>query len=200
LKKEISLLATAGLLMSCVGLCRAESVTYYTSGVYNYDSTSSPILEFGDGTSMTFDPITPTILTVPGDISYGNIDTTGVGLTTETVPAGTTFTLTFTEESPTPTTFTDTATVSGMIDSTFSNIHVDFPTTSFMIGDDTFTIAQPEGGFVIVPPDDDAGLTTINGELTLTVTSGTPEPSTSMLLIGGGLTSLAFLLRRRKKV
>ncbi len=128
------------------------------------------------------------------NLSFGQFDTNGVGANVSSIPAGETFTLNFTQTDPTVATFTDNATITGQIVSNGSNVHVQFATTSFTIGSDIFTIAQPPGGFLVVSPNNNNGITTINGAVTQ---SGAPEPST-MLLLGGGFISLAFLKRKRR--
>lgn len=199
--KLITSLATAVVVLGCAGYCRADSMTYSTTGVFTGTGASGNVLTFSDGDDIVWDNIPSTTITVPsdgspGNLSYGMFDTNGVGSATSSVPAGDMFTLTVTQTAPTSNGFTDTATISGTISSTGSTIKVLFPTLIFALGPDFFTIAQPtspDDGFLIVAPNDNSGFTTVNGTVAI---NPTPEPTT-MLLLGGALISLSLIRRKR---
>lgn len=185
-------------------------MTYYTTGYFTggtvTTNSSGSTLTFPDGDTLKWDNLSSTTVNLlndgtEGNISYGMFDTTGVGSNTSTVPSGETFTLNVYQTAPSSTSFTDVATLTGMISSTGSSIILTFPTLNFMLGPDIFSISQPGptalnpgGGFVIVPPNDDNGATTINGQAAMTTT---PEPST-MILFGLGLISLSLIGRKRQ--
>jgi hypothetical protein len=70
-----------------------------------------------------------------------------------------------------------------------------FSDTSFSIGGTGYTIAQPAGGYPIVPASSNNGLVTIEG--TVSGAASVPEPDT-YIGIGSGLALMALGLRLRR--
>jgi hypothetical protein len=189
---------SAALLLSVASLSQASSLTYSTTGSFSTSGTNTLNLGAGLGT-IVFDNLPSTTITVPGNLSYGTFDTTGITSVGEAaMPAGEMFTLTIKETSPDVGNFVNTDTIQGSISTTGSTVNLSFPTTTFTIGGTTYHIAEdPVLGISIVAPDDNNGITTIQGTVATGASpSPIPEPATTALL-GAGLLGLALLSRKR---
>lgn len=198
-------LAIGGMLLLTPG-AHAE-VTYTTVGtfsqsggpVYN-DPATGVTITFGNAINNTVDP-NPTTQS-----SLGTFDTTGT-----TNPGGAltgTFTLDIFQSAPTaggPVTFLGTLT--GSLSGTASSAAVTFPTTILSIGDVSYQIANNDrdqsntpilGRVDIAPPSTNAGITTINGLITLRSTA-VPEPGAVVLFAAGAPILLWGLKSARKR-
>lgn len=113
---------------------KADTVTYSTSGTFSGSGTS--VLTFG-GSTISFTGLSNNMAT-PGSqgfvfAGFGTFNLTHSGSGTDTIPAGTTFTLTITQTSPTSDAGNIVASVTGTVSSsTDSTVFVDFgnPTTN----------------------------------------------------------------------
>jgi hypothetical protein len=89
--------------------------------------------------------------------------------------------------------------LSGTISESSSGGTLDFSSTTLVLGDVTYTLQQPPGGYDLVPP------TTLNGETSIQMhidTSTVPEPAFLGLTGLGffGIVGITFLRNRRLRV
>src|SRR5579875_1219528 len=173
--------------ISVVGLSlAAAALPYSTTGIFS--TTGTDMLPIGTG-NLVFDGLVSNTVNAPSNISFGTFDASGTGA--GPISSGETFILTITQVSPTSGTAAASATLSGSIDPSSSSVLLSFNNTSFNIGGTDYTIAQPAGGYPIVPASSNKGLVTIEG------TAAVPEPGT-YLGIGSGLALMAIGSRRRR--
>lgn len=144
------------------------------------------------GGQLIFNNLGPTTVTAPTNISFGFLDSGGID-GGGTIPSGTQFVLTLDQILPVAGTNQVVGTLSGFINATQSSVALDFTNPTFTMDGATYTIAQPPGGILIVPPSSNGGITTIQG----TVNNAVPEPGTLLLLVSG-IAILGFGMRRRR--
>jgi hypothetical protein len=194
--KNFSKLALLGAALAFTASSAfATPVTYSTSGVFS--ASSSDVVTFGNilgnSTTLTFAGISSTTIDAPSNVSFGtvNVATTGSGAS-----GSGSFTLTIDQTVPSVGSGSLVGTLTGSFSENSSTGYLDFSNLILQIGTGqsqvTYTLQQPVGGYELVPPNDNNGNTTIQGNIT-----PAPEPS-SLMLLGTGLLGAAGMLFRRR--
>jgi hypothetical protein len=170
----------------------ADMVTYSATG--GFPSATSETFGVGPNTlTLAYTGIVDASLMTPSNGSAGFItaSVTGSGGT-----ASGPFTLTIGQTAPTVATGGFSGTLSGPITGNSSGGTLDFSSTSLTLGDVVYTLQQPPGGYALVPPNTNGGVTSIQLR---TTTSVVPEPAFLGLTGLGffGIVGITFLRNRR---
>jgi len=170
-------------------------ISYTTEGAFNGGAPSAvATLTLGGGTLTFFGVGSGSV--DPGNLSYGIFDSSGIS-TRSVVPGNTTFTLAVMQTTPTAGSSSTAGTLTGTITATDSTIRLKFDTQDFTIGGVSYHIDSDPKGVAIVPPNNNGGLTTVQGEVNAAV-AAVPEPST-YLLLGTGFCLITLISRRRSR-
>lgn len=193
---KVCTLAALFVVASNVSAYALPIVSFNTTGDFQGAATTS--VTFGAGgntTTLSFAGVN-TALNTPTNTSFGEITVTtaGTGYSGPTVNPFS-FTLTINQTLPLP---NGSNQFVGNLTGTLSradsgDFFLQFSNTSLTIGDVNYTLQQPPGGYALVPPSVNGGVTSIQGAIT--ATSPVPEPA-SMMLLGTGLLA-AFRARRK---
>jgi len=173
----------------------ATPVTFSSTG--EFISDSSNVITFGSGantTTVTFTGILSTTLNAPTNTSFGLISYTYTGTGASGSAA---IDINLVQTAPVGATGDFVGTLAGTL---FVNTQTDgllsFSVLSQVLGTGsnavTYTLQQPAGGYLIVPPGQFPGVTSIQGTIT-----PAPEPN-SLMLLGTGLLGAAGMLFRRR--
>jgi hypothetical protein len=185
-------LALSALAFMTVTPALADMVTYSTTG--GFPVATSETFGVGPNTlTLTYTGIVPASVDTPSNGSAGFITAsiTGTGAS-----ASGPFMLTIDQIAPTVATGGFSGALSGLITSDSSMGTLDFSTTSLTLGDEVYTLQQPLGGYALVPPNTNGGVTSIQLHIT---TSVVPEPLFLGLTGLGlfGIVGITFLRNRR---
>ena len=147
----------------------------------------------GNSATFTFGGVN-TSLDAPSNTSFGTITTTITGLGVLAPGFTTGFTMTVHQTAPSVGQADFVGNLAGNFTSNAQgDFFLNFTTPFITIGSVTYTLQQPPGGYAIVPPNVNGGVTSIQGAFS--APSTVPEPA-SMLLLGTGLLA-AFRARRK---
>jgi hypothetical protein len=186
--------ALVPLLVLSSALSYGAMITYTTEGAFNGGAASGTAnLTLSSGT-LTFLGVSSGSVD-PGNLSYGFFASSDIS-GPATIPAGTTFTLFVTQTTPTSGNSSVAGTLTGTINSTDSTVSLKFETQDINIGGVSYHIDSDPKGVAIVPPNNNGGLTSIQGEVASV--AAIPEPST-YLLLGTGFCLITLISRRRSR-
>ena len=194
--KMFRTLAAAAIGVVAMANTASAQVTFSTTGQFSGGGCSGTTLVcIIAGYTLSFAGVPSTTVATPTNISFGELKTVGTG-----DPAnfsGVTFSVIVSQTSPSSGNQTVTGTISGQLTATSSGLFWLPAPTSFTLGTNpnsaTYTFQSPPQGYAIVPPNVNAGVTSLQG----TVTTA-PEPSTYALM-AAGLAAMGLVARRRRQ-
>jgi hypothetical protein len=164
----------------------AEAITYSTTGGFSANGGASFATFGGGGNTLTlsFNPIASSMVIAPPatNASAGSF-TAAVAGTGGTATGS--FTLNINQTAPTVATGGLSGALSGSITSNASTGTINFSSTSLTLGNVVYTLQQPPGGYDLVPPSTNGGVTTFQMRIDVTAV---PEPAFF------GLTGLSFVV------
>ena len=188
-------LALSALAFMTVTPALADVVMYSTMGSFSASGglTSATFGTLPDRLMLSYSGIGSSMVDTPSHGSAGFITASIAGLGGT---ASGNFTLMIDQTAPTVASGGLSGALSGSITSNSSSGTLDFSSTSLPLGDEIYTLQQPPGGYSLVPPSTNGGVTTIQ----LNITSSTvPEPAFLGLTGLGlfGIVGITFLRNRR---
>lgn len=197
--KNFGKLAVLGAALALSASAFATPVTFSTSGEFVSNSTDTITFgSAGNTTTLTFAGIPSTTLDASPFTftSFGTVTTSVAG---SGASGSGSFDLTITQTVPSPGgSGTLTGVLSGTVSDNASTGLLDFSNLSLVIGTGSnevvYTLQEPVGGYELVPPSTNGGVTSIQGTIT-----ATPEPN-SLMLLGTGLLGGAGMLMRRRRL
>jgi hypothetical protein len=192
------LLALSALAFTMGTPALAEPVTFSTTGGFSASGGASSAI-FGSGPNtltLSYSGIVNSTVGTPTNSSAGFMIASVLGTGGD---AAGTFTLTIDQTVPSLGSGGLSGALSGTISESSSGGTLDFSSTTLVLGDVTYTLQQPPGGYDLVPP------TTLNGETSIQMhidTSTVPEPAFLGLTGLGffGIVGITFLRNRRLRV
>lgn len=180
-----------GLMLAGVAATApAETITYSTSGVFT--STSTNVINVGNGMTITFLPLSSNSVTAPPP-TFGSLGTFEVsGSPGPSSAFSDTFTLTITQSAPSGGSGDFTATVSGAVTVNASVATAVFNTPySIVLGDVSYTLLSPS--LPLVPPSTNNGDTTVEAQITTSV------PTPASVIAAPALLGLMYLGKARRR-
>jgi hypothetical protein len=192
------LLALSALAFTMGTPALADTVTFSTTGGFSASGGASSAI-FGSGPNtltLSYSGIVNSTVGTPTNSSAGFMIASVLGTGGD---AAGTFTLTIDQTVPSLGSGGLSGALSGTISESSSGGMLDFSSTTLVLGDVTYTLQQPPGGYDLVPP------TTLNGETSIQMhvdTSTVPEPAFLGLTGLGffGIVGITFLRNRRLRV
>jgi hypothetical protein len=171
-------------------------VTYSTTGGFSASGGgSSAVFTLGaNNATLSFNGVTnatvnasPMTFASAGSIQVQTASTTGV-------PVGGTFTLGISQTAPSSNSGSLLGNLTGTVTFSSSSGDLEFTSTALTLGNVTYTLLAPGGGYELVPPTTNNGVTTL--EMMLAVSNPVPEP-TFFALTGFGFAGMGLLAFRR---
>jgi hypothetical protein len=188
------MLALASLAFMSVTPALAEPVTYSTTGGFSASGGASSATFGGAGNTLTLSFAGVASTTVTADpTTNGSAGTITASITGTGGTATGTFTLTIDQTDPSVGSGGLSGALSGTITSNSSSGTLSFTSTALTLGDITYTLQQPPGGYDLVPPNTNGGMTSIQLQINATAV---PEPA-FFGLTGLGFFGLAGIAYRR---